>query len=83
PSDLHRIRLSSVKLSNQDQIISLQVHYPNEKRKESHIIKLFKIKNRNGTALCPINTDTNHSLQKDQLIVFLKYSSIPKILILN
>ena len=54
PSDLQRIPLSSVRVT--DSILSFEVHCPKEKRKRRRIIKSFQVKAHLLPNLCPVHT---------------------------
>ncbi|KAG2215403.1 hypothetical protein INT45_010423 [Circinella minor] len=55
PSDLQRIRLASVSISDSS-IFSFEVHSPKEKHKRRQIIKSFQLKSHTIPSLCPILT---------------------------
>jgi hypothetical protein len=60
PSDLHRIPLSSVKLSNNSTLLSFDVSCPKEKRARRSIIKSFEVQAHSNPSLCPVTTYIAH-----------------------
>ncbi|OBZ83285.1 hypothetical protein A0J61_08664 [Choanephora cucurbitarum] len=55
-SDLHRIPLSCVSISDDNSLLSFEVHDLNEKRNCRQTIKSFTVKSHANSQICPVTT---------------------------